>query len=190
MIKETEAAMAGQTVITFHDVTVFSQMRRPTWTTAVEYLLSHAGRWVPSVEISDHVYAGICSDASPRVLIHRARRAGIPIESSELGYRIGRDNSLACPTCGSLRVRYPDGELVCYGCVGTEFVDLEVGRAPYDPSTKQGKAWTQEELDYIRDHRDTKSNAEIARDLNRTESGVRGQSTAMRLPRKAYRRNE
>ena len=165
-------------------------MRRLTWETAVEYLVSHAGRWVPSVEIGDFVYGGIYSTNAPHVLIHRARRAGVPIESSELGYRIGRDNSLACPSCGSLRVRYPDGELVCYACVGTEFVDLEVGRAPYDPRTKQGKAWTQEELDYIRDQRDTKSNAEIARDLNRTESGVRGQSTAMRLPRKAYRRNE
>lgn len=120
------------------------------------------------------------------MLIQRARQAGIPIESSALGYRIGRSNSLACQECGSLRVRYPDGELVCYGCVGTEFVDLEVGRAPYDPNTKQGKAWTDDELAYIRANRDAKSNAEIARDLNRTESGVRGQSTAMRLGRKRY----
>lgn len=168
----------------------FIAMRTHVWTSAVDYLLSHAGRWVPSVELADHVYSGACARQAPHVLIHRARRAGIPIESSEMGYRIGRDNSLACPECGSLRCRYPDGELICYACVGTEFVDLEVGRAPYDPSTKQGKAWTPDELDYIREHRDHKSNAEIARDLNRTESGVRGQSTAMRLPRKAYRRNE
>lgn len=170
--------------------TVSAVVHVPVWASAVEYLASHSGRWVTGMEIGDFVYKGICSPRAPHALMRRARQAGIPIESSYLGYRIGRDNSLACPTCGSLRVRYPDGELVCYGCVGTEFVDLEVGRAPYDPSTKQGKAWTPSELDYIREHRDHKSNAEIARDLNRTESGVRGQSTAMRLPRKAYRRNE
>lgn len=160
-------------------------MRVPTWRAAVEYLVSHAGRWVTSVEIADFVYAGACSYRAPHVLILRARRAGVPIESSEMGYRIGRDHRLTCPDCGALRVQYP-GELVCYGCVGTDFVDLEVGRAPYDPTTRQGRAWTEEELAYIREHRDTKSNAEIARDLNRTESGVRGQSTAMQLPRKAY----
>lgn len=170
-------------------------MKTPTWSIAVDYLLNHAGRWVPSVEISDVVYGGACVRHAPHMLMQRARRAGIPIESSEMGYRIGRDNSLACPDCGLLRVRYPDGELVCYGCVGTEFVDLEVGRTPYDPSTRQGKAWTDEELRYIRDHRDTKSNAEIARHLDRTESGVRGQATGMInrgeiSGRKAYRRNE
>lgn len=160
-------------------------MKTPTWRSAVEYLVSHAGRWVTSGEIGDYVYAGAFSRTAPHVLIHRAKRAGIPIESSEMGYRIGRNQQLACPDCGALRVQYP-GELVCYGCVGTDFVDLEVGRAAYDPTTRQGRAWTPQELAYIREHRDTKSNAEIARDLNRTESGVRGQATAMRLPRKTY----
>ena len=161
-------------------------MRTHVWTVAVDYLLSHAGRWVPSVEIADHVYAGACARHAHHMLVKRAKQAGIPIESSVLGYRIGRNNTLACPDCGALRVRYPDGELVCYGCVGTEFVDLEVGRTPYDPNTRQGKAWTEADLQYIRDNRATMSNEAMARALNRTESGVRGQSTAMGLGRKAY----
>lgn len=161
-------------------------MRTPTWTAAIDYLLSHAGRWVPSVEIADHVYSGTCNRSAPHVLMHRAKRAGIPIEASLMGYRIGRNNSLACPDCGALRVRYPDGELVCYGCVGTEFVDLEVGRTPYDPNTNQGKAWTDKELQFIRDNRDTMSNVAMAEALNRTESGVRGQATRMALGRKRY----
>lgn len=161
-------------------------MKRHAWTSAVDYLVSHAGRWVPSVEIGDYVYSGACARTTPHILIQRAKRAGIPIESSELGYRIGRDTTLRCPSCGLLRVRYPDGELVCYGCVGTDFVDLEVGRAAYDPTTRQGRAWTEEEHAFVRDNRDTMSNAELALALNRTESGVRGQSTAMGLGRKAY----
>lgn len=166
----------GAGAVTFNplvltDAHSFIPMKRHSWATAVDYLLSHAGRWVPSVEIADFVYSGACARHAPHMLIARAKRAGVPIESSVLGYRIGRNLSLACPDCGMLRVRYPDGELVCYGCVGTEFVDLEVGRTPYDPTTRQGKAWTQQELQFIRDNRNHMSNVAMAEVLNRTESG-------------------
>ena len=147
-------------------------MHRPTWAIAVDYLLSHAGRWVPSSEISDHIYSGACADASPRVLIHRARRAGIPIESSEMGYRIGRNTSLACPSCGALRVQYP-GELVCYGCVGTQFAELEVGRASGE-GERSGKPWTPEEEAFVRANQHRMSQAQMGELLQRSEPSVRG----------------
>lgn len=153
--------------------TVSAVVHVPVWASAVEYLASHSGRWVTGMEIGDFVYKGICSPRAPHALMRRARQAGIPIESSYLGYRIGRDNSLACPTCGSLRVRYPDGELVCYGCVGTQFAELEVGRASGE-GERSGKPWTPEEEAFVRANQHRMSQAQMGELLQRSEPSVRG----------------
>ena len=147
-------------------------MRTSTWRMAVEYLVSHAGRWVTSVEIGDYVYSGACVRHAPHMLIQRARRAGVPIESSEMGYRIGRNTSLVCPSCGALRVQYP-GELVCYGCVGTQFAELEVGRASGE-GERSGKPWTPEEEAFVRANQHRMSQAQMGELLQRSEPSVRG----------------
>lgn len=147
-------------------------VRVPVWASAVEYLVSHSGRWVTGWEIGDFVYKGICSPRAPHMLIRRARRAGIPIESSELGYRIGRNKELTCPSCGALRVLYPD-ELICYSCVGTEFADLEVGRSQGE-GERSGKAWTPSEEAFVRANKDRMSHREMGELLQRSEAAVRG----------------
>ena len=131
---------------------------------------------------------GCYSRQAPIEMVRRARLAGVPIESNRaMGYRLGRDRSLICSSCGSLRVRYPDGEVVCYGCVGTEYAELEVGRAPYDPNTRQGRAWTEEESALLRELWQTRmTQAEIAMRLERTANSVRAQGKILGLGRKPY----
>src|SRR5687768_11202893 len=75
------------------------------WERAVDYLVSHAGRWVPGWELADAVYGGICSESAVWVLINRARKY-FRIESSKVfGYRIGEVEATAalCPKCGARR---------------------------------------------------------------------------------------
>ena len=141
----------------------------------VEYLVSHAGRWVPALELADALYGGVCAESAPRVLVRRARAAGFRIDSSQYGYQVGRveQQRQKCPGCGRLRVRY-DGEWVCYGCPSTGVVDLEVGRAGYEEGTQQGKAWRAAEVDFAWMHRGVMGYEELAAALDRTASGVRG----------------
>lgn len=167
-----------------HTLTIMT----PVWAQAVLYLARRAGYWVSSWELGDHVYgAGCYSRHAPHELVRRARRAGVPIESNRaLGYRLGRDRSLICSSCGSLRVRYADGEVVCYGCVGTEYVDLEVGRAPYREGSRQGKPWTEEEKRFVLENDALMGLEELGRRLDRSASAVRGLRAQLGLPRKPY----
>lgn len=157
------------------------------WERAIDYLAAHAGRWVPSWELADEVYGGHCSRSAVPLLIRRARQHFRIESSTALGYRIGRADvaEATCPKCFARRVRY-GREWVCYGCPSASAVDLEVGRAAYDSSTNQGRLWTDADLDFIRDNRNHMANTALAAALNRTESGVRGQATAMGLGRKEY----
>lgn len=161
----------------------------PVWFDAVLYLARRSGQWVASVELGDAVYGeGLYSRHAPHNLVARARKAGVPIESNKaLGYRIGRDRSRLCGRCGSMKVRY-EGEEVCYGCVGTEFVDLEVGRAEYDASSRQGKGWEAWEEALLRRLWPELSQAEIGARLQRSEASVRGRGKELQLGKKPYRK--
>lgn len=141
----------------------------------VDYLVSHAGRWVPASELADALYGGVCGESSPRALVNRARAKGFAIDSGPMGYRVGRAQAKesACPRCGRMQVRY-GREWVCYGCPSTAVVDLEVGRAGYEEGTMQGKAWRPAEVEFAWKHRGLMGYEELAVALNRTSSGVRG----------------
>lgn len=176
--------MMVQSVNGLHGFTV-SGMRIPVWVDAVTYLVSHAGRWVTASELGDYIYRGACSARAPHVLIHRARRAGVRIESGAFGYRVGRDLGSICASCGGLLVRY-EGESVCYGCVGSDYADLEVGRAPYREGSRQGKPWTREEIAFVLEHDASMSLEEMGRRLDRSASAVRGLRAHLGLQRKPY----
>ncbi len=154
------------------------------WLEAVLYLLSHAGRWVSAQELGDHVYRGVYSPSAPYVLVHRARMAGVKIESGPFGYRIGRSDRPLCERCGRLLVEYPQ-ERVCYSCVGTSFVDLEVGRAD-SSGARSGQHWTADEIQFVIEHDSTMSLEELGLALGRTASAVRGLRASLGLRRKPY----
>lgn len=140
----------------------------------VEYLASHAGRWVPGSELADALYSGLCAESAPRVLVNRARAKGFAIESGAMGYRVGRSLSQnACGRCGRLQVRY-GREWVCYGCPSTAVVDLEVGRAGYEEGSQQGKAWKAVEVEFAWLHRAVMGYEELGAALDRSPNGVRG----------------
>jgi hypothetical protein len=141
----------------------------------VEYLASHAGRWVPGSELADALYSGLCAESAPRVLVKRARAKGFAIESGPLGYRVGRAvaRESACPKCARLRVRY-GREWVCYGCPSTAVVDLEVGRAGYEEGSQQGKAWKEVEVEFAWVHRGVMGYEALGEALDRSPDGVRG----------------
>lgn len=161
----------------------------PIWVDAVAYLAKRQG-WVSAWELADHVYGGHCTRQAPHMLIRRARLAGVPIESNRaLGYRLGRSADLVCGSCGSLMVKYEADEPVCYGCVGTAYIDLEVGRAIDATATQQGKAWSEEENEQLRELWPEVSQEEIAARLSRTASSVRAQGHLLGLGRKPYRRS-
>lgn len=92
-----------------------------------------------------------------------------------------------CPRCGAFTVKYDDGP-VCYGCVGVEFVDLEVSRAPYAPETRQGRPWTPEDNAKLRELWPVASQMEIGAALDRTGAAVRAQGRKLGLGRKPYQR--
>lgn len=160
------------------------------WTQAVEYLVSHAGRWVSGFEIGDHVYRGQHSPKAPGQLIYRARKAGIPIESSPYGYRIGRQHRLTCRQCGALMVRYPDGEMVCYSCVGSQYIHLEFGRTPYAEGTRQRAPWSEEDRAFVLTHQSDMSLAELGAAISRTPAAVRGFLKQHSRTRKPYVRRK
>lgn len=164
-------------------------MVTPVWADAVAYLARRPGQWVSAAELGDNIYGSGCySRNAPIEMVRRARKAGVPIESNRaLGYRLGRDRSLICPECGSWMVRYEE-EVVCYACVGTVYADLAVGRAAYEPGTRQGKAWTPEELEFVRSNPGL-SFSETAQRLERTESSVRAAWASLGLGRKPYARS-
>lgn len=161
------------------------------WERAIDYLASHAGRWVPGWELADAVYGGHCSRAAVPMLISRARRH-FRIESDRnLGYRIGRHDVQAamCPKCSTRRVRYSD-EWVCYGCPGTGAADLEVGRTPYAEGSRAGKQWTDEEWQTVTEFMDVENYEQIADRLNRTPNGVRGEVKKQGLSKPYVRTRE
>jgi hypothetical protein len=141
----------------------------------VDYLASHAGRWVPGWELTDAIYGGHADRTTVAKAVEHARRH-FPIESGRLGYRIGRPDvaNAACRNCGRLRVRYPDGEWVCYGCPSTSAVDLEVGRTPYAEGSRGGKQWTDAEIDLALSLNETHTFEQIGELVNRSGNAVRG----------------
>jgi hypothetical protein len=150
-----------------------------SWEIAVDYLASHAGRWVQGWELAEAVYGGYCAPSAVAGAIKAARRY-FPIESSRAGYRIGRADVTAasCPNCGRRRVRYDD-EWVCYGCPGTHAVDLEVGRAAYAEGTRGGKHWTDAEIDVAVSLNATHTYEQIGQVVNRSGDAVRGLYTTL-----------
>lgn len=159
------------------------------WEQAVAYIASHGGRWVPGFEVVDHVYSGAGSPHAAKVLIYRARKAGVPVESSMYGYRIGRQKVRTCTRCNALTVIYPDGEVICYSCVGAEYADLEVGRAPYAEGTRQGVPWTEDERQFVLAHMHEMTLEELAEGIDRTVSAVRGFLFTNGLHKPYVRRN-
>lgn len=160
----------------------------PAWESAVNYLLRTPGRWVGGEELGHFLYNGTCEASAPRKAVQRARRQGFPIESGVFGYRIGRAvrNDAQCPKCSTLRCL--DGtEWVCYGCMGTEFVDLDLDRPGYDPNSRQGKEWSEEENAELRRLWSKMTQAEIGELLQRSECSVRAQGHALGLGKKPYR---
>lgn len=158
----------------------------PRWVEAVALLVNRGGRWVTGSELGDSLYGSVCSPRAGHVLVLRARRAGVRIESSAFGYRIGREERATCPACGEWMVVYADGERVCYGCVGTEFADLDVGRAAYREGSRQGKPWTAEEIQFVLENDARMSLEEMGRELDRSASAVRGLRAQLGLARKRH----
>lgn len=148
--------------------------RGATWEQAVDYLASHAPRWIPGWELRDAVYGPYASESAVAGLVRQARRF-FPIESGRLGYRIWRQDLSAsyCPKCGRRRVKYDD-EWVCYGCPGTAAVDLEVGRTPYAEGSRGGKHWTEAEIQLAVALNATHTYDEIGDAVDRSGSAVRG----------------
>ena len=161
------------------------------WERAIDYLASHAGRWVPGWELADAVYGGHCSRSAVPMLIKRAKRYFRVESDPNLGYRIGRADlaEALCKNCGARRVRYQD-EWVCYGCPSTAVVDLEVGRAGYAEGSDAGKAWKPEEDAFIREHHTSMGDREMAELLNRSPNGVRSRRATLELGPKKYVRAE
>lgn len=152
-----------------------------SWEIAVDYLASHAGRWVQGWELADAIYGGYCAPSAVAGAIKAARKY-FPIESSRMGYRIGRKDVAAaeCPTCGARRVRYQgDADWTCYGCPGSWAVDLEVGRAAYAEGTRGGKHWTDEEVDLALSLNATHTYEQIGQAVNRSGDAVRGLYTTL-----------
>ena len=154
---------------------------------AVQYLVGHRGRWVPGWELADLLYGGACNRRSVSVVISRARRRGLRVESSAFGYRIGRPGQQEgdCPVCSAPRVRY-EGEWVCYGCPGTSVVDLEVGRA-MPVGEHSGKGWDEEQRRRLRELWPLDLTQEaIGEELGRSASAVRAEAASLGLGRKRY----
>lgn len=188
---------ATQSAKVFHPVTLFRNVAgtsvRAVHLTSrelelVRYLVGHSGRQVGEQELRDHLFNGICSEGAVRILIYRVRlKLGRTfIESDEGGYCIGthRVQDL-CARCRRPMVRYED-ELVCYACVGTAFVDLEVGRTAPQEGTRQGQSWSEEERQFVLENDERLSLEEMGEALNRSASAVRGFRATLGLPRKAY----
>jgi 5-methylcytosine-specific restriction protein A len=169
---------------------VIAQSNAPTpaWESAVNYLLRTPGRWVSSEELAHFLYQGVCGTSAPRMAVQRARQRGFPIESGVFGYRIGRPvrNDAQCPQCSTLRC-LDAGEWICYGCMGTEFVDLDLDRPGYDPDSRQGKEWSEEENAELRRLWGKLTQAEIGELLLRSEGSVRAQGATLGLGKKPYR---
>jgi hypothetical protein len=153
----------------------------------IQYLDAHLGRYIAEWELRDYLYeGGVCSDAAIRLTIHRIRRklGQAFIERGDLGgYRLTSHRSAelmrVCAICSRPVVRYQDG-FVCYGCVGTANVDLDVGRRTA-VGEHSGRPWTEDEEQFISDHRDDMTNEAMGHELQRSESAVRGHLTAMGL---------
>lgn len=153
----------------------------------LDYLASHAGRFVPSSELRDALFGGIASASAPMELVMRIRRKLGPavIESAVgFGYRISNARACGlarrCPRCGRGLVDYGADGWVCFGC-GAQGeraspeppVDLEVGRAP-GPGMRSGAPWTEDERRFVMAHLEDLSLEQIGAALDRSESAVRG----------------
>lgn len=166
----------------------------------LDYLASHAGRFVPSDEILQAVWGGFADPSRPWVVIWRIRQklGRTVIEGSGgpggLGYRItqGRANTLAhrCPRCGRAVTDYREDGWVCHACgamgqrkaleSSNEMADLAVGRSPYAEGTRGGKQWTEEEDRFLIENHRCMTQEQIGDYLNRSPNAVRGEMGALK----------
>lgn len=145
----------------------------------ISYLRSHAGAFVPASELAEAIWGDDADEALSYRIVQRVRQKLGPtyIESSAFGYRLTYSRAatvaMVCSNCGAEAVNY-SSEWVCYGCTGTQNVDLEVGRAAYAEGTNSGKPWTRAEREFVLAHLADMSLEELGDAVNRTESAVRG----------------
>ena len=87
----------------------------------VQYLATHAGYYVPSTELAEHIYGFGGTAAAVAILVWRIRRKNGPrIEAArQFGYRLAEDVAFAlarfCTNC-SRDVTVAGREWTCYGC--------------------------------------------------------------------------
>lgn len=190
-------------------VALLSQLQTRAWLSRreyhlVDYLSGLRGRHATIAEIRDEIYGGVCDPGVVRTLVFRVRSKLGPAfieQGIEGGYRIAaaRADALVrrCSRCRGSVVTYPE-QYVCFSCgaiaekaMHTELaVDLDVGRAEYAEGSTSGKAWSDEERDYILARRNERNDRQIADELNRSPSGVRAERKRLErergLPKKKY----
>mgnify|MGYP001174153113 FL=1 len=165
----------------------------------LDYLASHAGRFVPSQELREAVFGEYSSPTRPLEVVLRIRRklgASVIESAPGFGYRVSNARACGlarrCPRCGRGIVEYRSEGWVCFGCgaqgerAAIEVAELEVGRAAYRGGSRQGEPWTEEERRFVLENDARMGLEEMGRQLDRTASAVRGLRAQLGLPRKAY----
>ena len=165
----------------------------------LDYLASHAGRYVPSDELASAVW-GFASRTTPHVYVGRIRaKLGRIIEGTPFGYRLTESRAISlarrCPRCGRAVTDYREDGWVCHACgamgqrmaleSSNEVADLNVGRTPYAEGTRGGKQWTDEERQIVLAHMNSHTLDEIGEMVNRSGNAVRGELHSMGI-RKPY----
>jgi hypothetical protein len=159
---------------------------------ALTYLRSHAGAYIPAYEIAEFIWGAGTDPQNARVIISqlRAKLGSSFVDSCSFGYRLTHSRAalvaMVCRTCGHVAVNYSE-EWVCYGCVGTHAVDLEVGRAE-GPGERSGQAWSEQETAFVAEHADDMSLDEMGEVLQRSGSSVRARLDQLGIEKKYTRR--
>lgn len=163
----------------------------------LDYIRSHRPRVVPCAEINDAVFGPYCSPNLARLNILRIRKKlghAVLITVPGFGVRWGDAPVVEmlprCPQCGRAIARYDD-EWACYTCGASgarqelERHDLDVGRSP-GAGERSGRPWTPDEEEFVRQHQDEMTNAQMGLLLQRSEGSVRGYLRTRNLGRKRY----
>lgn len=153
----------------------------------LNYLASHAGRYVLASELLDYVWSGIGGEHLVRQSVRRIRRRlgnGFIEGGRGFGYRLshGRAEELdhVCGECRRLMVDHGDVRQ-CYGCGAQVEKPRPIGGVGEvgDSRTRQGGVrggapWTEEEVAFVMEHLHDMTHQEIGEYLERSEASVRG----------------
>ena len=162
----------------------------------LDYVRGHRPRPVPFDELNDAVFGEYAAGSRSRRVVCEIRQklgSSVLVTVHGFGVRFGLGRVVEalprCPDCGRPVAPYQE-EWQCFSCGSGGFrkqieaVDLDVGRAAYEEGTRQGAAWSEEELAFVAANMDRMSDREMGELLGgRSASAVRG---ARRGKRKKY----